>query len=133
MEVTAVRQGLADAADAIEGLICTPRTPDSPEEPAFFPRRTLIEFDSAMGRGLDRITATCVLLVSRADDEAGQEALEAYLAGAGPRSLKAALQSDRTLGGACRTLRLVAIDSHKMITVGVVDYFGAEVTVDIYG
>jgi len=133
MDVGAVNLGIATAASEITGLNCYGVKPDSIVEPAFYPRRTDIHYDESMGRGQDRIAGTWHLLVSRSDDEAGQAVMNSFLKGAGASSLKAAIQADRTLGGACVTLRVVKAEAHRMITVGETEYYGAEISIDVYG
>lgn len=133
MDVSAVRLALATAADAIEGLNCYKLSPSDIAEPAFYAGRVEIDYDTAMGRGMDSILVYCRVLVSRADDEAGNAVLDTYLKGAGPTSLKAALQADRSLGGACSAMRVRRVDSHRMFEHAGTDYFGAELTVEVHG
>lgn len=133
MDITAVRLALATAADAIEGLNCYGFSPDAIVEPAFCAGRIEIDYDSAMGRGMDSINVFCRVLASRADDEAGNAVLNTYLKGGGSTSLKAALQVDRTLGGTCSTMRVRRVDSHRMFEHAGTDYFGAELTIEVHG
>lgn len=133
MDISAVRQGLADAADAITGLTCTGYVPDAINEPAFMAGEVDIDFDTTFGRGVDTIRVACRVLVSRGDDKGGQSKLDGYLKGAGPTSLKAALQADRTLGGACHDLRVERVRGYRLYTVGEYAYFGAELTVLVIG
>ena len=42
---------------------------------------------------------------------AGQDKLDTLLAGTGPKSIKTAIESDRTLGGLVNTLRVTSADS----------------------
>lgn len=133
MDVGAVNLGIATNADAISGLSCYGMKPDTIVEPCFYPWDTDIEYDEAMGRGQDKISGTWHLLVSKADDEAGQAVLNSFLKGAGTGSLKAAIQADRTLGGECVTLRVTRAKTNRTITVGVVEYYGAEISIDVYG
>jgi hypothetical protein len=133
MDIAAVNLAIATSADAIEFLNCYGVKPDGMVEPAFYPTDADIEFDQTMGRGQDKITSTWHLAISKADDEAGQAVLNSLLKGSGATSLKAAIQADRTLGGACATLRVTRLRTSRMILVGVVEYYGAELTIDVYG
>lgn len=76
-------------------LTATGYTPDSVTEPHFFCGEYSIEFDKAMGRGLDTAELTCRVLVGLADDEAAQRLLDAMLSGSGPASLKQAVEAAR--------------------------------------
>lgn len=133
MDITAVRLGLAEAANAIEDLNCYGFTPGQAPEPCFYVGRVEIDWDSAMGRGMDDLTVYCRVFTGRADDEAGQASLNAYLKGSGPTSLKAALQADRTLGGACLTMRVQRVDGYRMFEHAGTEYFGAELTIAVHG
>lgn len=133
MDITAVRHALATAADVIEGLLCYDHAPSSVEVPGFYVGRVEIDWDSAMGRGMDSLVIYCRVLTSRADDRAGQDSLNAYLKGSGSTSLKAALQADRTLGGACSTMRVRSVDGYRMFEHAGTEYFGAELAIDVHG
>lgn len=60
---------------------------------------TPVEYDAAFGRGSDDWTFTVRVFVDAADDVSSQETLDEFLAPAGPKSVKAALEADPTLGG----------------------------------
>ncbi|MEV0227982.1 hypothetical protein [Nonomuraea sp. NPDC050786] len=136
----AVRKGLADAVrDRTPSLNCFGYVPDSVPEPCFYAGEVDITFDRTFGRGLDEIEVTCRLLVSRADDRSGQAALDRYLAGSGPHSVKAALVAARgapgepALGGLCDDLHLMRVQAYRMYEVGQVLYYGAELVVRVIG
>lgn len=140
MDISKIRRGIADAVgSAIPSLNTYGYCPDAPAEPAFYAGETEIHFDLTFGRGLDEVIVTCRLLVSRADDESGQAALDAYLSGSGPDSIKAALLAARgepgqaALGGLCHDLHLTRIQGHRLYQVGEVQYYGAELTVRVIG
>lgn len=134
MDLAAVATGLSNAADAISSLRCTPYQPDSVTPPSFAVGEVDVEFDQAMHRGLDVVMYTCRLFVSSASDRSGPATLYTYLEGSGPTSLKTALEADKTLGGACQQLRVVAVrGAGRLFTVGLDQYIGAEFTVRVWG
>lgn len=134
MDIAAVRQGLATAAAALGGgLTATGYAPGVAVPPCFFPLGVEIDFDDAAARELDSVTVSCRLLVSHADDQAAQAALDAYLAGSGAGSIKTALESDPTLGGACDWVRVARIDNYGLHLVGDTAYLGVAVTVEVQG
>lgn len=147
MDVAAVRLAVSNAVDEISGLICTPYRPDSITEPAFFVGEVEVEYDETMGRGYDKLTLTAYLLVSRADDKSSQAALDAYLAGHGSSSVKAALYAVRgvpgtaALGGAASSCRLVRAYDYGFDTYGSntssgvqgQKYLGVTFQIDVYG
>jgi hypothetical protein len=68
-------------------------------------------FDIDNARGLDQATVDIYVIVQRLSDRAGQDKLDAYLAGSGSSSIKTAIEGDRTLGGTVDTLRVTGAES----------------------
>lgn len=140
MDVGAIRAAVpAAVGTAIPELNCLGYLPDAIPEPCFYAGEVEIDFDKTFGRGMDEIELTCRLLVARGDDLSGQARLDAYMAGSGPRSVKAALVAARgapgeyALGGLCHDLHLRRIQGHRLYQVGTVMYYGAEFIIRIIG
>lgn len=130
-DLEAIHDGLATALDTISGLRVMAGV-DKVSPPAATIGEVEIEFDLAMGRGLDEFTWKVRVYASRADERSGLSKLNGYLAGSGSLSVKAALESDRTLGGVCEMLRVERVDGYGVYEVAGVQYLGAEFTVRIY-
>ena len=62
------------------------------------PEATFADFNVAMGRGTDTWFFQLYMFVSGADLDVAQDSLDDYLTGAGVKSIRAALFSNRTLG-----------------------------------
>ncbi|HEY9472732.1 MAG TPA: hypothetical protein VIS06_02650 [Mycobacteriales bacterium] len=133
MDLNAVATGLATAAATIPGLSAFGYLPDSIPEPAFVITDMDIDFDRAFGRGLDQVVLRCPVLLGRADDKASQAKLNGYLSGGGAASLKAALEADGTLGGACDDLHVRRVSGRRYYQVGETQYVGAEFEVLVIG
>lgn len=131
--ISSVRSGLASAVGTISGLRTSATVPDAITPPTFVVGEVVQNFDQTMQRGLDEIVVTCRLYVSRADDRAGQNKLDGYLAGSGASSVKTALETDRTLSGACSTLRLETQQGYGQYDIAGTPYIGAEFTVRVWG
>lgn len=92
-----------------------------------------IEYDQAMQRGLDLIPFTVQVFVPLTSDIGAQANLDAYIEPTGTRSVKAALESDVTLGGAADTMRVVACTGYQQFVFeGRPPLLGAEWHVHIY-
>lgn len=128
-----MRQGLADNAAGITGLRTFGYIPDSAVPPMFFVGEVDITFDRTFGRGLDELQIRCRVLVSAADDRSGQLLLNGYLAGSGDQSIKAALESERTLNASCDDLHVTRVTGYGKYALGDVDYLGAEFVVRVIG
>jgi hypothetical protein len=132
VNVRSVRRGLADNAAAVQGLTTYGFCPSAVEVPCLYAGEVTIDYDQTFGGDLD-VDATCYLLTSAADDEAGQALLDELLSVAGPRSVPVALLSDPTLGGACDDIHVRRAQGYRMYRVGETDYYGAALMVRVIG
>ena len=145
MDISAVREAIAVAASAVQlpsgvrKLTCTGYTPDAVTEPHFFVGEVSIDFDKAMGRGLDELEITCRALCGRGDDRAAQRVLDALLSGSGPASLKQAIEAARgapgeyALGGLADDLRLERVQGYRWYEHAGTQYVGAELIIRVFG
>lgn len=133
VDVYAVRQGIAANAGTVTGLRAFEYVPDDCYPPTFFVGEVDGQFDQAFGRGMDQLTVTCRLLVAWANDRAGQKNLDGYLSGSGAQSLKAALESDRTLGGAAADSHVSGFSGYGLYEMNGNQYYGVEFSVTVIG
>jgi hypothetical protein len=92
-----------------------------------------ITFDTVYARGCDRAVFPVRILVAKASDRAAQDRLDAYLAGSGSSSVKAAFEADASLSGSVQTSRVLSVGGLGVYDVGGVPYLGADFTVEVYG
>jgi len=109
----AIREGIA-ANLAPLGHQVSATTLANPWPPCAFVQGPSIEYDRTFGGGDDDWTFTVVVLVGDAVDQAAQEALDEYMARDGARSVKALIESDRRLGGACSDLRVTSASGPRL-------------------
>lgn len=145
MQVSAVREAIATAARAVVlpagagRLTCTGYTPDAVAEPHFFCGEVSVEFDQAMGRGMDALEVTCRVLVGRGDDRTAQRTLDALISGSGQASLKAAIEVARgapgeyALGGLADDLHVVRVQGYRWYEHAGTTYVGAELIIRVIG
>lgn len=133
LDPDAVCAGLKARLLTISGLRAKEYAADSVTPPEADSWLEGIEYDQAMQRGLDRHTYTMRLYVSKASDRAGQKAAYQYMSKDGPKSVKVAVEGDRTLGGACATSRVVRLSRFGVVTVGQADYIAADWEVEVFG
>lgn len=109
MDVKGIRQGLADAADTINGLRCYRTLPGAVQPPAFAPVELEMEYHKSFSsaRGLTEVTFTCGVYVP--DTDQGSDLLDGFMAEAGSGSVAAAIEADKTLGGKAKTLIVTRI------------------------
>jgi len=114
-----VRDGLKTRLQTISGLRVFDTIPENPQPPAAIVGQLDMNFDIDNARGLDLATVEVYLLVQRMDVRSGQDKLDAYLAGTGAGSVKVAIEGDKTLGGACSTLRVLSAESGQYESAGI--------------
>jgi hypothetical protein len=129
--ISAIRQGIADNLATISGLRVSATMLDAPRPPVAMVYPDTIEYDLNANRGADTFTFIVYVLVGRADDRTAQNRLDGYVVG--PDSVKAAIESDRTLGGAADTCRVASMRNYQQITVGDIVYLGVEFEVEVVG
>lgn len=132
--ISGIRAAIATNLNTITGLRAFGFEKDAVPVPGATVGLTSIEYDKDFGGGFNAEIKVRVL-VSKATDKNAQEKLDGYLAASGALSVKAAIESDRTLGGAAGsrgTLAVTGIDAYGVYQYGEVDYLGAEFTVTVY-
>jgi len=88
-----------------------------------------INYDQAMGRGLDEWWFLVRGFVAQTTDVGSQQLRDKFLNPSGEMSLKAALEEDRTLDGTCQACRVVSAVPRtfgRAAGEGSVTYTGAE-------
>lgn len=135
MSVAELRAGLAANLDALDGLqvpaggyvLAQPTTPSVEIVPA------PVEYDKAGSRGTDQWTFYVRVLVGTPSDVGGQKKLDKFMEPTGATSVKAALESDTTLGGAALDLWVGKCSGYRVYQrEGAPAVLGAEWTVTVY-
>ena len=111
MSPSQVRDGLKTRLQTITGLRVYDLIPEPVTPPCAVVGQLDLTFDIDNARGLDQANVDIYVIVQRFSERAGQDKLDGYLAGTGATSIKAAIEGDRTLGGACQTLRVTSAES----------------------
>ena len=107
--LTSIRDGLKTNLETISGLTAYEYVPDWIEPPiALVAPINSLNYDSTMARGADTYEIPVIVYISRVDAQLSQDAVDGYLASTGPTSVKAAIESDPTLGGAAMSVRVVS-------------------------
>jgi hypothetical protein len=89
-------------------------------------------FDINNARGLDQANLDVIVLVQRLAQKSAQTDLDKYLQGSGDYSIKAAIESDLTLGGACSTLRVTSAQAGSY-TSGDIDFLSYRYSLTVWG
>ena len=132
MKPSQVREGLKTNLKEIDNLRVYEQLPDTMVPPCAVIGQLDFTYDLNNARGLDQANVDVFVIVQRFSERAGVDKLDQYLAGSGSYSIKAAIESDRTLGGACDSLRVTGAEAgtYQMADV---DYLSYRYRVTIYG
>lgn len=132
MTPNGVRAGLATALETISGLRSFEYVPDSLTPPAAVVEPLEVTYHSSMQNGLVEYRAYVLVIVGRMSDRSSQARLDSYVATSGAGSVKAAIEADKTLGGACANLTVTSTSPREVVVSGV-DMIAYRFEVLIYG
>lgn len=124
-----IRTALASSLSSISGLRTSAYIPDNPNPPIAVVMPERIDYDLNAQRGADTYTFSIMIIVSRSDERSAQRELDAYLIG--DRAIKAAVESDRTLGGVVNTTRVTEMRSYSSVVIGETTYMSAQLVCEV--
>jgi hypothetical protein len=129
-----VYSALATRLDTISGLTVYDYQPDQVlATPMAFPSLTNIEYHRAMGGGLQVYTFIISVIVGRMDDKTSQVALHNYASFSGASSIRATLESDKTLGGVVETLVVQSSANVGSMSNGDNQFLTIDISLTVYG
>ena len=134
MNVATIRDNLATRLATITGLRVFDTLPDQLNYPGLAighvegPRQATIGGYWSLALQLVLMAAPAELGVAR-----GQDAADPYLATSGTKSILAALNTDKTLGGAVDTLSLGDPGAVEVIEANEVPFVGAVLPLEVWG
>jgi hypothetical protein len=132
--IPAIYSALATRLDTISGLTVYDYQPDTIlATPMAFPSLNTIEYHRAMGGGLQTYSFTVTIIVGRMDDKTAQTALHNYASWDGATSVRATLESDKTLGGVVETLVVQSSANVNSMSNGDNQFLTVDITLTVYG
>lgn len=111
-----VSLGITGQINPVHAAVGVPSIPDYRQ--AFAGARMLIQ-------------PTITLFTSAAFDEIGTLRMAEYISPSGPKSIFAAIEEDKTLGGLVEQCRVTSFDTLSPDEIGSIGYFGGTFFVDI--
>jgi hypothetical protein len=132
MTIANIRSGIATNLRTVSGLRVFEEIPDQVSPPAAIVQLNNIEYHQAFSGGLNIFRFTVRVIVGRAAERQAQRNLDTYAEPTGASSVKSAIESNRTLSGACQDLIVESMPNIGSITVNENEYLAGEWTVTCY-
>jgi hypothetical protein len=130
MSISLIRQGLATNLGTIPGLRTAAEVPDLPNPPIAIVALNSVTYDRAFANGMTSYSFTITVIVGRAAEREAQRTLDTYIS-TGNKSVKFAVESDKTLGGNAYDCRVVSMDSVGSLNISDTTYLAADFTVTV--
>lgn len=128
-----MRAALRDAAtSSIDGLNPFSYGQPGVVVPAFFVADVELNYGSALESGMDVAVFNCRMLVSKLDEQGGQDRIDEFMSTEAD-SVKAALEADRTLGGLCFDVFVESVTGPTVYNLQLVDYLGCQFKARVTG
>lgn len=124
-----IMRGIEARLATISGLRTKDVVPDQINPPqAIVGCPNIPRYHATMAMGAFEIQPTVTILVSATIDRVGQIALAEYANPTGPKSVVAAIEADKTLGGIVTQCFVASFQPFGVDEVGVIGYYGGTFT-----
>lgn len=131
-DIQTLRDGLATNLATITGLRTEANMLDSVNPPVAVVQLESINYDDAFKGGLHTYNFNILVIVSRGADRVALAQLNEYASPTGSKSIKGAIESDRSLGSAAQTLRVETLSNIGSLQLDNQEYYAAEFSVVVY-
>ena len=131
-DITTIRTKLAENIATVSGLRTSPVLIDNPSPPIALVNLNTIDYHQAFQNGTTILNFQVSLIVGRSAEREAQRKLDAYLAPTGAQSVKAGVESNRSLDGNCDDLIVSSANAIGSITINDQTYLAAEFTITVY-
>lgn len=131
MSITQIRTELASNIGSISGIRTYADIPDNPAMPAAVVTLANVSYDQSFQRGLVEYNFIVTVIFGRIATASAQRNLDALIS-TGDRSLKAAVEADKTLDGNAYDTRVTEMSNVQSATIGDITYLTADFAVTVY-
>jgi hypothetical protein len=131
-EISELRAGIKTNLATITGLRVSDFQPDNINPPVAIVFPISVNYDETFARGMQTYTFSVQVIVGRVSERSGQNSIDAYISSTGTKSIKLAIESNKTLGGKAFDLRVTDMRNYGELLVGEVNYLSAEFVVLCY-
>ena len=131
MSIASIRSGLGDNLATISGLRVAETIPDNPSPPIAIIALGNVVYDGAFHGGLVVYNFTVSVIVGRVAERVAQARLDTYIS-TGTGGIKAAVESDKSLGGAAYDVRVSEMTNVGAVQIGDATYLACDFAVAVY-
>ena len=132
MTVTGMRTALATNLGTISGIRTYSDIPDNPMMPAAVVQLQSTSYDQAFQPGLTEYNYIVTVIFGRVATSSAQRSMDQLIDDDGGRSIKTAIESDKTLDGNAFDVRVTEMTNITSITIGDITYLSADFAVIVY-
>lgn len=127
-----MRTGLATNLGTISGIRTYSDIPDNPVMPAAVVQLQSVSYDQAFARGLTEYNFVVTVIFGRVATSQAQRSMDDLIDDGGGRSVKTAIESDKTLGGNAYDVRVAEMSNITSVTIGDITYLSADFAVTVF-
>lgn len=131
--VSSVATGLATALGTVTGLRTYNYQPEQLNPPIAYPVLNSINYHRAMQGGDVVMDWTVSIIVGRYIDRTAVALLDDFLSFSGSKSIRAAIEADRTLGGVCQTLIVGSAADISSLSSADAEFLQIQFSVQVHG
>ncbi len=132
MSIADIRSGLGANLATIRGLRVAETIPDNPSPPIAVIALGNVVYDGALQGGLVTYNFTVSVIVGRVAEREAQRRLDTFIS-TGAGSIKAAVESDKSLGGSAYDVRVSEMTNVGAVQLGDATYLACDFSVAVYG
>lgn len=131
MSIADIRSGLGTNLATIRGLRVAETIPDNPNPPIAIIALGNVVYDGAFQGGLVTYNFTVSVIVGRVAEREAQRRLDTYIS-TGTGGIKAAIESEKSLGGAAYDVRVSEMTNVGAVQLGDATYLACDFAVAVY-
>ena len=123
---------IARALATVPGLRIADHLPEQVSPPMAVIQIQSVTYHRAMQGGLSEWKYVISVIAGRMGDRAAQRTLDSWMSWDGAQSIRAAIESDRTLDGTCSTLIMEDMITIRPLSIGDASYLTCEFNLAIH-
>ena len=128
----AIQTALGVRLATISGLRVADHLPEQINPPMAVIQLQSVTYHRAMKGGLSEWQFTISLIAGRMGDRPAQRQLDSWMSWDGSQSVRAAIEADPTLAGACSTLKVADMVAVRPLSLGDAAYLTCEFNVNVH-